>query len=314
MACCYIAAFCVGQLVKTCQFLDLDQSIRYNDDQISVQDTQGFDHNENSPSAQHSSTSAILSITGLTCSACVHAVTEALEKADHVREARVSLQTHEAVVVSDDQPLDPSQLVRFVQQAGYDATEGPRSPAELAELLQLKAETEILRKSFSGLLQYGGVAQTLSYVASFASNNRSNTARILAEALNLLSLLVVLSCQFLHVKWIHEDSWRLLKNGSLNMNSLISFSTILGLAFSILDLFISSLQESTSYGMTTLGLTLMVIAGRYLEVLSRRQASKHIVQLYKSFTAPEYVKLHPEGKVGPPAEIAVLLMAHVGKK
>ncbi|KIW16510.1 hypothetical protein PV08_06565 [Exophiala spinifera] len=83
------------------------------------------------------------------------------------------------------------------------------------------------------------------------------------------------------------------------MNSLISFSTVVGLLFTVLDILAVGPLRSTSYAMTTSGLTLVVVAGRYLDKLSRRQASKHLVKLYEGLSGRDYVKLHPSGKKVP---------------
>lgn len=63
---------------------------------------------------------AILSVLGMTCSACTASVTQALELVPSVTEAAVSLLTNEAKVTYSG-PLDPQMLVDAVEACGFDA-------------------------------------------------------------------------------------------------------------------------------------------------------------------------------------------------
>lgn len=305
MACCYIAAFCVGQLVKTCQFLDLDQAIQYNDEldpTITPERGQG-DAPDTKPGVYNDKTdqtSVILSVGGLTCSACVQTITEALEHLEEVKEVRTSLQTNESVVLSNGEPLDAARLVDAVREAGYEARVGTRTHSEVLELLQLKRDIALLKASFSGLARYGAVLQILAYTSKMACSWRSQSfmAATLTSILRLTLAVVAVMSQYQYAGWIHLDCWRLLIRRHLNMNSLISLSTFVGLMFTFLDILIVGPLKSRSYAMTTSGLTLVVVAGRYLDILSRRQASKHLVKLYEGLTGRDYVQLHPSGKVG----------------
>ncbi|KAK6387341.1 hypothetical protein LTS17_000608 [Exophiala oligosperma] len=312
MACCYIAAFCVGQLVKTCQFLDLDQGIRYNDElDPTVTLERGHDDGArdttDKPAAYNhgktdDQTSAILSIDGMTCSACVQTVTAALERLEEVKEVRTSLQTNESVVISDGKkPLDATRLVDAVREAGYEARLGPRTHSEVMELLKLKKDIALLKESFSGLARYGAVLQVLAYTSNIVGGwaSQSSKAATLAGILRVALALIAVMNQYQYALWIHSDCWRLLRRRHLNMNSLISLSTLVGLVFTFLDILVVGPLKSTSYAMTTSGLTLVVVAGRYLDILSRRQASKHLVKLYEGLSGQDYVQLQPGGKKVP---------------
>ncbi|KAH0426665.1 heavy metal translocating P-type ATPase [Colletotrichum camelliae] len=50
------------------------------------------------------------------------------------------------------------------------------------------------------------------------------------------------------------------------------------------------------YLVTTTGLTLTVVGGRYLECLSRRQVSKDLIKIYKPLTEIDFVRLSPSGQ------------------
>lgn len=103
------------------------------------------------PKSDASAFSVVLSVNGLTCSACVQTVTRALESLDDVEDVRVSLQTYEAVVIGNGKTLDTAELIRAIQAAGYDGRSGARSHDQLAKSLEMKAEIARLRESFAGL-------------------------------------------------------------------------------------------------------------------------------------------------------------------
>lgn len=62
-----------------------------------------------------------LKVDGMHCGACVGRVQRALEGADGVRSAEVSLDAGEAVVQHDEGSADRERLVELVEKAGYGA-------------------------------------------------------------------------------------------------------------------------------------------------------------------------------------------------
>jgi copper chaperone len=63
-----------------------------------------------------------LSITGMTCDHCVHAVTTALKEVPGVKEAVVSLEQKAATVSGEG--VDTAQLLAAVKEEGYEAVLG----------------------------------------------------------------------------------------------------------------------------------------------------------------------------------------------
>lgn len=61
-----------------------------------------------------------LNVTGMTCDHCVHAVTEALQSVDGVRQASVELATGKAHVEHEGASF--AALVAAVEEEGYEAT------------------------------------------------------------------------------------------------------------------------------------------------------------------------------------------------
>lgn len=298
MACCYIAALCIGTLVKACQFLDSDDNIHYNEDGGSklVQADQ-VRHGEAAETVQPSSKSSsmVLSLSGLTCAACVSTVEHVLSDIPHVQHARVSLPLQQVTVVArDGYSLDEDDLIRAVESAGYSAEKGPRPPKEITEMLQSRREVDGLKKSFIGIAQHSAAIQSVGYVVSRLSRVWPNSR--LGPLALWISLAVAADCQFRYVPWIHRNGWTALARGAPNMNTLMSLSVCLGLSFSLIDLFARGAGAS-SYHTATVGITLVIVGGRCLEALSRRQSSRDLLAVFKPLMELDYARLSSTGKV-----------------
>lgn len=298
MACCYIAALCIGTLVKACQFLDFDDDIRYNEDggpKLS-QSHQSFLKEPGKPRQPSSQPSAlVLSLSGLTCAACVGNVERVLSDIPSVSQARVSLPLQQATVMAEaGDSMDEQKLISAVKSIGYGAEIGPRSPKEIIDILQSRQEVQDLKNSFSSVGRYAVIIQTAGYAASKLESRWPNSG---FRALNMwLALALAAYSQFGHVSWIHSDGWKALSRTTPNMNTLVSLSICMGLSFSLVDLVVRGPLASSYHG-ATVGLTLVIMAGRCLEALSRRQSSKDIVAVYKPLVELQFTKLSSTGQV-----------------
>ncbi len=61
-----------------------------------------------------------LSITGMTCDHCVHAVTNAVQDVAGVKTATVSLEEKSAVVEGEE--LDAAKIIAAIEEEGYGAS------------------------------------------------------------------------------------------------------------------------------------------------------------------------------------------------
>ncbi|KAF4458767.1 P-type ATPase [Fusarium albosuccineum] len=291
MACCYIAAFCIGQLVKACQFLDLDNSIRYNEDKSDLQ------YPDKPRAACAEGKSIVLSLSGMTCSACSNSVENALNKHPDVDRARVSLALQQATVIGKSQVLDRESIKRAVVDLGYGVELGPRSPKEIIDVLRSKDEIIRLKSSFSQLAQCASIIQVVSLLLSKFGRNRLPSFILFIVHLFCASL--VLFAQHRYISWIHVDGWKWVRGGQPNMNTLISSSISLGTLFSFIDLLARGPANATPYYSTVIGLALVVVSGRYLETMSRRTASEDLIRVYQPLLEDQYAKIYSTGQLVP---------------
>ena len=61
-----------------------------------------------------------LSITGMTCDHCVHAITTAVQDVEGVKSATVSLEEKSAVVEGEE--LDAAKIIAAIEEEGYGAS------------------------------------------------------------------------------------------------------------------------------------------------------------------------------------------------
>ncbi|KAF5248153.1 hypothetical protein FANTH_6083 [Fusarium anthophilum] len=281
MACCYIAAFCISQLVKVYQFLDVDDAIRYNEDETELPypDTKSAvgEYTE----CDKRDASLVLSLSGLTCSACSSAVESALRSHPDVDQVRVSLALQQATLIGKSSSFDSQSIMRLVTDLGYGVELGQRSPQEVIRVLKAQEEIARLKSSLSSLAGCATVNQTIAFLISIG---QGRIPLAILFAAHLLCASITLFAQWQYIPWIHEDGWKAICGGQPNMNTLVSSSISLGTFISFIDLLAYGTTDANSYYTTVMGLALVVVAGRYIELMSRRTTSEDLLRVYKPLT------------------------------
>ncbi|KAF5549195.1 aldehyde dehydrogenase [Fusarium mexicanum] len=283
MACCYIAAFCISQLVKVYQFLDVDDAIRYNEDEpeIPYPDAKSAIGEYTECDKRDASLVLSLSLSGLTCSACSSAVESALRSHPDVDQVRVSLALQQATLIGKTSSFDTQSIMRLVTDLGYGVELGQRSPQEVIRVLKAKEEIARLKSSLSSLAGCATVNQTIAFLVSIGQG-RIPSAILFAA--HVLCAGLALFAQWQYIPWIHEDGWKAICRGQPNMNTLVSSSISLGTFISFIDLLAYGTTDANSYYTTVMGLALVVVAGRYIELMSRRTTSEDLLRVYKPLT------------------------------
>ena len=218
-----------------------------------------------------------LEIGGMTCASCANRVEKKLNKLDGVA-ATVNYATEKASVTVPA-GYDPAQLIAEVEKTGYSATL-PLPPAAEPDLDEAAADPELaaLRQRL-----IGSIVLTIPVIA----------------------MAMVPALQFTYWQWaslalaapvivwgawpFHRAAWVNLRHGAATMDTLISLGTSAAFLWSLYALFFGTAGEP---GMThpfefTLapsdgagniylevgaGVTMFILAGRYFEKRSKKQA------------------------------------------
>jgi Cu+-exporting ATPase len=218
-----------------------------------------------------------LEITGMTCASCANRIERKLNKIDGVV-ATVNYATEKAKVAFPED-LDPVELVKTVESAGYSATL-PRPDQAVPE---------------------GG-----DDIAD--DPTRSLRLRLIISALltvPVIAMVMVPALQFTYWQWLsltlaapvvvwgawpfHRAAWVNLRHGTSTMDTLVSLGTLAALGWSLYALFWGTAgvpgmthafeltvarSEGTGniYLEAAAGVTTFILAGRYFEARSKRRA------------------------------------------
>ena len=222
-----------------------------------------------------------LEIGGMTCASCANRIERKLNKLDGVS-ASVNYATEKAKVMAPE-GYDPQLLVAEVEKSGYSAAL-PTPPSA--------------RDARSG-----GADDSMPDLELIALRQRLIGSVVLSVP--VIAMAMIPALQFTSWQWLslalaapvivwgawpfHKAAWANLKQGAATMDTLISMGTSAAFLWSLYALFLGTagmpgmthpfeLTISPSDGAATIylevgaGVTMFLLAGRYLEKRSKRQA------------------------------------------
>jgi Cu+-exporting ATPase len=219
-----------------------------------------------------------LAITGMTCASCAMRIEKKLNKLDGVT-ATVNYATEKAKVFYAD-GVEPEQLIGQVAAAGYGA-------------------------ALSTPKNAGGTADS---AATDEDPTRSLRQRLIGSvvlSVPVIAMAMVPALQFTYWQWIsltlaapvvvwaawpfHQATWANLRHGAATMDTLISLGTLAAFLWSLYALLFGSAGtpgmthafelttqrmsgDGNIYFEVAAGVTTFILAGRYFEARSKRQA------------------------------------------
>ena len=274
------------QIIKACEALDLNIiKIQYND----------FDDDSTNFKANIPANNALaptvtkLAIEGMTCAACVSTIEISVKALPGVDRVVVSLPLSKATVVHDPKSTSVEDVVSVIEKTGYGAREGERTAQQNLEIAQHAEELQQLKRAFSNAATLASVIVGIDWFARLSY--LSPYHGVLAATSDSLGIWV----QLVEAFWIHQRAWSHGLRSPLTMNTLISLSLICGLALSFFNIMLHGMQASNQYFSSGSFLTLVVIGGRYLDTLFRRQTSASLAELYRLQSEMTLVQLRKGG-------------------
>jgi Cu+-exporting ATPase len=279
MACCILTAFVMNRIIKICDAFDIRFfEIKYSDAEYSCAPAES--------ARKLASETCRISIGGMTCGACVAAVTKELDNVVGVLRANVSLPLGRASVSYDPALTTPERFVKAIGNAGYEATLGERSLDEIMERLRQSSELQSLRAAISSASVCSTLILGLEHVPILSK--KLFLVSVQPGMVSWLLLLMAFRVQAWDARTIHARAWSVQNKSAVTMDTLLSLSLILGLGLSILQTFSgSSMISSQPYASSGSFLTVVILAGRYLEAVLRREGNAHLTALYEMQTEKE---------------------------
>lgn len=220
----------------------------------------------NQEHSQPTITQATLSIMGMTCASCVNHVEKALLKIPGVEKASVNLATEKATV-SFHQNVSPNDLVKAVENAGYQATPISREHAPMAHGLKLKGWKILVSALLSAPLVLPMILMPLGI-------------HWMPNAWLQFALASVV--QFYFAAPFYVSSVRAAKAKTGNMDLLVMIGTSAAFGVSAYQLFTHPASDSLHlYFESSAVVITLVLFGKWLEERAKLQTSSAIRALQK---------------------------------
>ncbi len=267
----------IAFIINTCDALNVDIHLQYNESLDPSNKLKHADDHASSPEKHSGPT--VISIGGMTCAACTGNVETAILTLEGVQRVMVSLPFQEARVVHDAD-VSKDAIVAAVEGAGYDAKIGQRAPTQRIETLQQSQELSLLSRSFSRSSELSTLLFALGTGANLIGWGSYLEALLTPLGRQGILLILTVAISFHYGSFIHKSAWVSARHFTVNMNTLISVSTTLGISLSALNIAIQGPRTAFTYFQTVAGLIMIVTAGKYLDLLSRRRATNKFVGLY----------------------------------
>jgi len=212
-------------------------------------------------------TTVTFAIGGMHCAACAVRNERALLKTPGVSEANVNLGTRRARVEFDETAVSEAALREAVVENGYEVLDD--DAADHRQLLRREVQTARWRAAAAIVLAIPVMLLAMSDVAlPWTYLGRNASAWIEA----VLSTIVILGLG----RDFHRGMLMQARNGTANMDTLISLGTLAALLYSLWGMYVGNPHLYFETGAVVAALILL---GRYFEARSRGQAGDAIEKL-----------------------------------
>ncbi len=234
-----------------------------------------------------------LPVIGMTCAACVATVERTLrKKTPGTLDAEVNLATETATIEYDADIVDLQGLAAAVDRAGYRLI---LPTDEDDEVRARREEHASERRAFLVGLFFTIPLFLLSMGRDFSLLGDSALPGSWAHSrgFDLLLALLATPVQFYTGWGFYRGAWKSLKNGSANMDVLVSLGSSTAYGYSLAVLLFPSLGGHVYFETSALIITLIKL-GKVLEARARGRTSSAIRALM-DLTPPRAHRLEPDG-------------------
>jgi Cu+-exporting ATPase len=204
-----------------------------------------------------------LIIEGIHCSACVWLNEKVLHKQEGIIEASINYSNNKAKVVWDPQSIKLSQIIEAIRSIGYNAY--PYDPK-----LQEERATKTKRDYYSRILMgvFGSMNIMWIAIAQYAGYFTGIEQRF-KDILNVAEFILATPVLF-YSGWVFfRGAYYGLKNNHVNMDLLVASGAVLAYLYSI---YAMVTRSGETYFESVVMIITFVLVGKYLEVLSKKQA------------------------------------------
>src|SRR5215204_817962 len=212
-------------------------------------------------------------VTGMTCASCVGRVARALETAPGALEASVNLANERARVEYLAGEVEPRDLEKAIEGAGYGVVRGEESSAEDTrerEYKKLRVDF-LLAATLTALILFGSLPMMFGLEPP-----------IPMLWLNLGLLVLATPVQFWAGRRFYRGAWGALRHGQANMNTLVVMGTSAAYLYSAVAALAPGLfaaGRSDVYFDTSSLIITLILVGRLLEARAKGRTNEAIKKL-----------------------------------
>ncbi|WHY68457.1 heavy metal translocating P-type ATPase [Neobacillus sp. SuZ13] len=217
-----------------------------------------------------------LDITGMTCAACATRIEKGLNKLDGVVKANVNLALEKATVEYNSAVLNPSEIIKKVENLGYGA-QIKDDAKETSDHRQKEIERQKGKFIFSAILSF---PLLWAMVGHFSFTSFIWVPKIFMNP--WVQLALATPVQFYIGKQFYVGAYKALKNKSANMDVLVALGTSAAYFYSLyLSLMsIGGMNHSVElYYETSSILITLIILGKLFEAKAKGRSSEAIKKL-----------------------------------
>jgi len=226
-------------------------------------------------------TETTLTVQGMSCASCASSVESGLEVLDGVLEASVNIANDRATVRSVPGTVEPADFTAAIRNAGYDVvdTEGAADRTDV-EREAREEEKQSMKSKFLWALAFALPVFVLEMGVMHVPAVETWIQQI-ASTQTLYYVLFGLTSvvMFGPGRYFFKHGWPALKNGSLDMNTLVMIGTSAAYGYSVVATFLPGvLPEGTVHVYYEAAATIvtLILAGNYMEALAKGRASDAI--------------------------------------
>lgn len=204
-----------------------------------------------------------LIIEGIHCSACVWLNEKVLHKQDGIIEASINYSNNKAKVIWDPEVIKLSQIIESIRSIGYNAYPyDPNIQEERANKTKRDYYSRILVGVFGSMnIMWIAVAQYAGYFTGIEQRFK--------DILNVAEFILATPVLF-YSGWVFfRGAYYGFKNKHVNMDLLVASGALLAYLYSIYAMIT---RAGETYFESVVMIVTFVLVGKYLEVLSKKQA------------------------------------------
>ena len=220
----------------------------------------------------------ILSIDGMTCSACSNGLEKYLNKQNGISKAVVNLVMANATIEYDEKKLNITQIEEFVKKAGFKS---------LGEFKEIKTENKskkekvkfIIFTLLAILLMYISMGHMINLPTLPYLNPHNNTTNYMVSLLILTILFIIYGFDII------RNGYKNLIHKTPNMDTLVGMGVITSFLYSLYSMYLVFLENThlvmNLYFESAAIVIYFVKLGRYIDGISKDKTKEAIQKLVK---------------------------------